>query len=130
MRRKRVWRYYCDFCKKSGCSAGHMRAHEAACTANPERACGMCRREGASTLVRPLIDALGAGDTSGVERLRAAAEGCPACMLAAIRQSGLQTPFEVDGPPGFHVEFDYQEEKREWWAQQNPDDYADAHGPF
>ena len=42
MRTKRVLRYYCDFCKKAGCSKFHMEQHEKHCTMNPERSCGMC----------------------------------------------------------------------------------------
>jgi hypothetical protein len=36
------WRYYCDFCKKSGGSKYHMEKHESICTANPGRKCGFC----------------------------------------------------------------------------------------
>jgi hypothetical protein len=42
MRRVQRWRYYCDFCKKAGNSGGHMKKHEASCTLNPQRTCGMC----------------------------------------------------------------------------------------
>ena len=43
MRIKRVNRYYCDFCKKSGCSKFHLQQHESSCTANPDRVCRMCK---------------------------------------------------------------------------------------
>jgi len=39
---KRVNRYYCEYCGKSGCAGGHMRNHEQHCTKNPNRVCGMC----------------------------------------------------------------------------------------
>ena len=42
MKTKRVLRYYCDFCKKAGCSKFHMEQHEKHCTMNPNRSCGMC----------------------------------------------------------------------------------------
>jgi hypothetical protein len=42
MRTKRVLRYYCDFCKKAGCSKFHMESHEKHCTMNPNRSCRMC----------------------------------------------------------------------------------------
>jgi hypothetical protein len=43
-------------------------------------------------------------------------------MLAAIRQSKLQTPAEWDEDGqsgGFHVPFDFKEEKTAWWAEVN-----------
>ena len=43
MKAKLVKRYYCDFCRKSGGSAGHMRRHESACTMNPNRVCRVCK---------------------------------------------------------------------------------------
>ena len=43
MRTKQVNRYYCDFCKKSGCSKFHLQKHESSCTANPNRVCRMCK---------------------------------------------------------------------------------------
>ena len=46
MRSKKVWRYYCEFCKKSGCSKYHIEKHENHCTANPNRGCGFCEKIG------------------------------------------------------------------------------------
>jgi hypothetical protein len=97
MRRAQVWRYYCDFCKKSGCSGGHIAKHERGCTANPERVCGMCDlAHKAQQPMDVLIAALGAGDDLGMERLDVQADGCPACKLAAIRQSGLLKKWSDD----------------------------------
>lgn len=76
-------RYYCDFCKKVGGSAGHMRTHEANCTANPGRGCRMCV---AQKMPQAPLDALLAA-AGNIDALREAAHGCPACMLAAIRQA-------------------------------------------
>ena len=42
MRRVKKWRYYCEFCKKSGNSGSHMARHEARCTMNPHRECRVC----------------------------------------------------------------------------------------
>lgn len=39
---KKVNRYYCEFCKKSGCSGGHISKHEKSCTRNPNRICRLC----------------------------------------------------------------------------------------
>lgn len=117
MKRKQVWRYCCEFCKKSGCSASHIARHEKSCTANPDRHCGMCGHSG----IDGFIAALGIGDEEGVERLRTVTDGCPACMLAGIRQSKLQSPggYDEDGPTGFSVPFDFRKEKEAWWAAAN-----------
>lgn len=118
---KKVNRYYCEFCKKAGCSASHIARHEQRCTNNPNRICGMCGRRG----IDGLTAALGKGDDDGVESLRTAANECPTCMLAAIRQSKLQYAPEADEDgytPGFHVNFDYQAEKEAWWAARNQED--------
>lgn len=90
MRKKKVWRYYCEFCRKSGCSGGHIAKHERACTANPNRVCRMCKLVGATQ--KPLAELLAAfdggqspADTDSLRELESVAEGCPACMLAAVR---------------------------------------------
>lgn len=123
MRKKRVWRYYCDFCGKAGCSGGHMKRHEASCTKNPDRVCGMCNSAGFNQKpIANLTKALDDGGKEGVERLREVAEGCPACMLAAINQSGLQYYEEdEDGFVAGHVDFDFAEEKKSFWDAVNED---------
>jgi len=104
MRTKRVNRYYCDFCKKSGCSAGHMRRHEERCTMNPNRKCGVCslREECdpdtaalvallpplASITPEPQTNAYEASLAKTMPKLREAADGCPGCILAALKQTG------------------------------------------
>ena len=142
MNRKRVWRYYCEFCKKSGCSAGHMKHHENNCTMNPNRKCGMCEyTENEQASIVDLLKALKADileykkDNTfdrynevgtylmenvysvPLNKLRNVSEGCPACILAAIRQSGISQS----------IEFDFKKEKEEFWAgyneSQKQDDY-------
>lgn len=98
-------RYYCDHCKKAGGSAGHMKRHEASCTANANRICRMHGHSGASPAplaeLLALIPTIGtpeAGsehhegyyrlDEAAVKVLREKADGCPICMFAALRQSG------------------------------------------
>jgi len=143
MNKKRVWRYYCEFCKKSGCSAGHIKHHEEHCTMNPMRKCGFCEYAGVDNV--SIIDSLKAlkqdiieykkihpfiksttidtldwrGNHETLEmmvcysvpinNLRDATDGCPACMLAAIRQSGMHK----------HIEFDFKKEKEMFWAGYN-----------
>lgn len=88
MTRKRVWRYKCDFCKKSGCSSGHLKRHEMSCTANPNRVCKMCNFLGNEQ--SPLTELIAIASAKGdcwMDKLRSAANECPACMLATLRQS-------------------------------------------
>lgn len=83
MTRKPAWRYKCDFCGKTGYSAGHMRKHEKHCTANDNRECRVCKlMEGEQ---KPMADLVAAA-WSGIDALEKAADECPACMLAAIRR--------------------------------------------
>ncbi len=91
MTRKPSYRYKCDFCGKTSGSGGHMARHEKHCTLNPQRVCRVCKETGLEEQdMATLIAALGTGDAAGVKALESLAERCPACMLAAIRQSGLQ----------------------------------------
>lgn len=121
MRTKLVNRYYCDFCPKSGCSSGAMKRHEKHCTMNPERACRMCQR--GEVEQQPMADLLACLRTvcddanwytddcwqrnaqECLERLKEVASGCPACILAAIRQHGMVT---------YMFDFDYPKEAKGW----------------
>lgn len=126
MKRVKRWMFYCEHCGKSSGSGGHMSRHEKRCTANPNRRCGMCGKVG----VAGLVEALGAGDEAGVDRLREVADGCPACMLAAIRQSHLQTGPDEEGM-GFAVPFQFGEEKAAWWAEMNERErQREYYGPY
>ena len=111
--------YYCDFCRKSSGHAGHMRRHEEACTGNPNRVCKMCVKLG--VVQRPIADIVadvrkneaglnkimssGEHQSICVQILRTAAQGCPACMLATLRDTWLA------------LEWDFQEEMREAWKR-------------
>lgn len=95
MKRKKVWRYYCGHCKKSGGHAGYMRKHEKGCTNNPNRVCGMCARAGnVQHTTKELIDSISKEHVKygtelseeGLLLLREKVGGCPACVLAAFRQ--------------------------------------------
>lgn len=115
MRTKKVNRYYCDHCKKSGCSSYHMKRHESSCTANPNRTCMFCKlmvEHYDDHAIRPLADMVAEveaaglpdvvteGDCSGftsytfvandqveatVKDIESATDGCPVCMLAVAR---------------------------------------------
>lgn len=121
-------RYYCDFCKKSGGSAGPMRKHEVACTLNPDRKCRMCEHTGGHEHELPqLIAILGKGGVKEMKALVEAAADCPACILAAIRQSKLLDPenLEYTGA-GTAFWFDFKAECKSFWAdhgRQNQGSY-------
>ena len=133
MRIKRVNRYYCDFCSKSGCSAGHMKSHESHCTMNPNRRCKMCRQLGniqkdinylTSLLPLPskfppkILSSGIIGEIKGLEDysvlteevkrslplLRDAANDCPVCIFSALRLRGI--------PMGI-IDFDLKQELKE-----------------
>lgn len=109
-------RYYCEHCKKSGGSAYWIQRHEDACTRNPNRVCGMCKfGEQDQHSIPELIEALGGGDAAGVERLGDLADYCPACMLAAIKQSGIQRRYVDEDDQGFSVPFNFAKAKQEFW---------------
>jgi len=98
MKKKKVWRYYCDFCGKGGCSGGAMAKHEKRCTMNPNRECGFhmdplniieetqIELDELRKLIREAVLDSQEADTELVAALLDAAYGCPACVLAAIRQ--------------------------------------------
>jgi hypothetical protein len=121
MKRRLVYRYTCDFCKKSNCSASAITKHERACTNNPARACGVCKvtydrqvpmDDLKAAFALDLAERTEADDYEfrcGVEHLAALTE-CPACMLAAIRQ----TPHE-----GVHVAFEFKPAMETYWQDFN-----------
>jgi len=132
MRRKKVWRYYCDYCKKAGCSGGHLKHHEERCTLNPKRICGFCKladkqqpdlAKAMELLPDPTkyikITEFGFTDFDGLNdvvkealpKLREFVENCPACIMAALRQKGIPVPIAVD--------FDFKKESASAWADFN-----------
>ncbi len=133
MKTKKVNRYYCDFCKKSGCAAGHMHKHERRCTLNPERECGVCGileltdQPPVSELMALLPDpepyrtddecgesfsyALANAANEALPELRKAANNCPACTMAAIRQRSI--------PLAMVEDFDFKREMESAWSELN-----------
>lgn len=124
MRKVKRWRYYCDFCKKSGGSAYHIANHERGCTANPNRECGMCGISGGvQRPIKELLAAIGWDGAESLKRLRKLTENCPACILAAIRQSGIDEP-DQDPEGGLishegYIDFNFKEESKSFWSDQN-----------
>lgn len=91
-----------------------MAKHEGTCVQNPNRTCWACREfeldpEPLETLIA-LAMAL-QPDTQDIGPLEKAADGCPACMLAAIVQARKKYMIdpELDSSDGFWVRFDYRE---------------------
>jgi hypothetical protein len=106
-----------------------MKNHESGCTMNPGRVCRMCRASGIEQ--KPMADLIEAAkrdyetweaafnlddDACRAAVMRTipkelidACEGCPACVLAAIRQGGHLGYFD----------FDYAAECKSRWADIN-----------
>lgn len=82
MKQKRVWRYYCDHCRKGGCGKAAMLKHERHCIRNPQRECRMCKHvhEDETAKVSELVEAA----QDDLNKLREVSHGCPVCMLAGI----------------------------------------------
>ena len=133
MRKVKRWRYYCEFCKKSGGSGGHMKRHEQGCTMNPKRVCGVCKmleevQQGINHLILQLpspsdyiheyhepdidvvsfVDELTVAANKALPGLREEANNCPACIMAAIRQAGIPVPMVTD--------FDFKADMEEVWS--------------
>ena len=121
-------RYYCDHCNKGSGSPSAMRRHERGCTLNPQRACGMCKmleEDGGPEPAPPRDELLRLLDGEGFKALAAAANDCPACILAALRSRNVQSelgPYTVPGPEDGRNEWSYTRAKADYWIN-----YNDAH---
>jgi len=134
MRKAKRWVYWCDFCGKSGRSAGYMSSHEKSCTMNPDRVCRMCQGYGDGTPQAKMGDLLDAlklakieeveedrfgitvkieNEKEAIERLREVSNNCPMCMLSAIRQTTKH--------PTLFDSFKFEKEKEDFWS-----DYKEA----
>jgi len=76
--------------------------------------------------VSDMVAALGCGDEAGLTRVQEMCEYCPACTLAAIRQSKLQSGPDEESD-GFRVEFDFAKAKDEFWEEINDRAYNRRH---
>ena len=125
---KMTWtRCTCDHCGKKNWSKGLMRKHEMHCTKNPNRECRVCKMvEGEQKPIAELLALLPETaswedeygfvvyheDTTknvnaALPLLRDACEGCPACILSALRQKGIPVPLATD--------FDFTKEMKSLW---------------
>jgi hypothetical protein len=133
MTKKPCWRYKCEFCGRTGYSSFHMRKHESGCTMNPQRICRIhqyadLRIEGSGPFPVPLLQqvllACQSDEDHGLAALRDAAEDCPCCMFAAIRQLGWHRG-EVD-EEGYSepiIKFDFKAELARLWEGVNEKGY-------
>ena len=128
MRKEKKWVYYCEFCKKSGRSGGHIAKHEKRCTMNPNRHCGMCAMDddieqvpmpGLLAVLPDVTDCwtenrygrsfmVPDSFKEAFSNLREKVENCPACLLAALRQKGI--------PVGAVEGFNFKQECDSWWG--------------
>lgn len=115
--------YYCDYCKKH--TLRPLTKHEARCTNNPDRECGWMQTDEPHTKageLRPLIEWCKSWPETTeveVEVLRGKVDGCPACMLAVLRQGRAHVvrksrnfkgeEFEYV-TPDYHDHFSYTQE--------------------
>lgn len=131
MKKFPAWRYKCDFCGKNGRSSGAMKRHEEGCTANPNRICKIHRH--ATGEDNPAIPSVASLITilqeykydvdRGMKELRDAADDCPCCILAAVRQSGFCKGYvDEDGytePLIGKEQFDFKAELANLWSSVN-----------
>ncbi len=105
--------FYCDFCRKHGLSRHAMRAHEIRCTMNPFRVCSWHEpkrgQNPLDVLARRLRERPGLTEQD-IFWLHDAVDGCPACMLAALRQSGVEYHYDSNS----HRIFDYETAVKEY----------------
>lgn len=135
MTKRKVWLYTCEHCGKSNRSGGSMVKHENHCTANPHRICRMhAHCEKPQVAIQDLVAALKSylnpqlwDEDKATEALYELADGCPACMLAAMRQSGLirNPEFGPEGveDEGFFFKWKFKEALAEFWAVKNAADF-------
>jgi hypothetical protein len=103
---KAVTAYICEFCGKKQFAKGSMRRHEKRCTANHGRECKMCDQVEITGLATNLVglsrmvEILSNREAAPKDRMEAirAETDCPACTLAAIRQSGVWAEYINLGP--------------------------------
>jgi hypothetical protein len=121
--------FYCSFCSKHGLSRAAMEKHERHCTLNSMRT---CRWKSAAWdgEDHPIIDlsaligevqALTPLTEESLSWLRVQVNGCPACMLAVLRQSGVEYHYALNSGPLFDYQGEverFREEERFSWEEQ------------
>lgn len=124
--------FYCSHCRKHGLSRAAMEKHERYCTMNPARRCRWHLLDDMPS-TRMLSSGVGAhGMRRGLPRwvrifapiteerlrqLREHALGCPACMLAAVRQSDIDSFARDRFDYGAEIKRYREEEREHWWNE-------------
>jgi hypothetical protein len=117
--------YYCDHCGRHRLVASVIERHEETCTLNPQRECRWCRLEHENSFVGLALELrrhrapLASHD---IKWLRDNVNGCPACMLAALRQSGVEYHFTEDSRNLFDYKAEVERFRKE---EQEAQDYAE-----
>lgn len=144
MKKRRVWRYTCEHCKKSNCSSSAMALHELRCFKNPTRKCPVCEVTWPSSGIAVAMQAMSEIDQSTEKSLMSdladACESCPACIMSAIYQaplpmvdpdvSGYRDLEGVwhDGNPQpeyrYRIDWDYKKARDEYRAEQRAEESA------
>lgn len=119
--------YYCDFCRKHGLLRGPMEKHEAGCTMNPQRVCRWAfdgHSNGSRVIdIAPLAEWMRSCaplKRADIDALHDEVQGCPACMLAVLRQSGVEYHYDyTEG--GSATLFVYQDEVERFRKDERED---------
>ncbi len=121
MKVKKVYRYYCDHCKRNKGTRESMRIHEERCLKNPDRWCPVCEDLGGHKSVIDYIEKHGIPnwqDDAEIENSRNAildlVDDCPACALAGMVQTGCNS---------FDFQFDYESAINKYLKQKREDQY-------
>ena len=110
--------YYCDHCGKRRMQRPSMEHHEAICTKNPNRHCGVCGEKYIAGKISYMKEAWGdtehtpAGVEEFVKTARRECSECPACTLTILR---CVVPKELYGLTTGDV-FDFKAELKKWNA--------------
>lgn len=108
--------YYCDHCKRHRLTKNSIEWHEPRCIYNPVRSiCGWHKDERPSA---PADFALVFKQELDLDWLRRKMNGCPACMLAVVVQSGLTGPEKGD------LGFFYKDEVERFRKEERHSDYG------
>jgi hypothetical protein len=132
---RKVLRFTCDYCKKSNCKRDAMAAHEMRCFKNPSRRCPICERQWPDEALSKLVAGLSAiteeTEKAMIDEIRNEVDGCPACVLAVIKQAKLPQVEWDNGSPiaeqhesgshPFYVNFNYKTEMDEYMNEQRTD---------
>jgi hypothetical protein len=116
-------RYGCDHCKKVGGSKRHMAKHEEGCTNNPNRVCRLHEVVTGGEEVPPTVQELmTALEDGGYPLLVEVSHNCPACKLAALRQSWVKPdndePWPAEPQDG-RQDFNFRKEVDSAWQEHN-----------